>query len=212
MGFLIGCQSLLDKVRGQLDFAGPILLRLYLAPVFFVAASNKWNPFAEGGTFNPAEGLKNVADWFGNPDWGLGLPAPLLMAFLAWSAEYLGSIALALGIAVRWTCIPLMVTMVVAATTVHWHNGWQAIHDLQSPHASEYAGAALERLDRGKAILKEHGNYEWLTEHGNFVMSNNGIEWAATYFVMLLALFFLGGGRFFSVDYWIARKFGQASS
>ena len=38
-------------------------------------------------------------------------------------------------------------------------------------------------------------------------MSNNGIEWAATYFVMLLALFFLGGGRFISLDYWIARKF-----
>ena len=37
------------------------------------------------------------------------------------------------------------------------------------------------------------------------MISNSGIEWAATYFVMLLALFFLGGGRWFSADHWIAR-------
>lgn len=54
-------------------------------------------------------------------------------------------------------------------------------------------------------ILQEHGNYEWLTESGNFVILNNGIEFAATYFVMLLALFFMGGGRYVSVDWWLAR-------
>jgi len=36
---------------------------------------------------------------------------------------------------------------------------------------------------------------------------NNGIEFAATYLVMLAALFFLGGGRYVSVDYWLARRF-----
>jgi putative oxidoreductase len=36
---------------------------------------------------------------------------------------------------------------------------------------------------------------------------NNGIEFAATYFIMLLALFFLGGGKYISADYWIARKY-----
>lgn len=210
MGILIWAQNLFDKVRGHLDFIAPLLLRLYLVPVFFIAGSNKWSPsLAEGGTLNPAEGLKNVAEWFGNPDWGLGLPAPLLMAVLAWSAEYLGAICLAFGFAVRWLCIPLMFTMIVAATTVHWDHGWQAVHDLKSPHASENAEAAITRLDKGKDLLKEHGNYDWLTEHGNFVMSNNGIEWAATYFIMLLALMFLGGGRFISVDYWLKRKYGS---
>ena len=43
----------------------------------------------------------------------------------------------------------------------------------------------------------------------SLVVLNNGIEFAATYFVMLLALFFLGGGRFVSVDYWMARSFRQ---
>ena len=65
-------------------------------------------------------------------------------------------------------------------------------------------GITAERL------LEEHGNIEWLTEHGNFVVSNNGIEWAATYLIMLLALFFLGGGRLISVDYWLARTFRNA--
>ena len=207
MGLVVWAQNLFDSIRNSVDFVAPVLLRIYLVPVFFVAGSNKWNPLAEDGTLNPAEGLADVANWFGNPDWGLGLPFPLLMAILAWSAEFLGAIALAFGFAVRWVCVPLMFTMIVAATTVHWENGWQAVHDAKSPHASENVGEAADRLSRAKSILKEHGNYNYLTEHGNFVVSNNGIEWAATYFVMLLALMYLGAGRFFSLDYWINRKF-----
>jgi len=62
-------------------------------------------------------------------------------------------------------------------------------------------------LSKAKSLLKEHGNYDWLTESGNFVISNNGIEWAVTYFVMLLPLLFIGGGKYVSMDYWIAKKF-----
>ncbi len=40
-------------------------------------------------------------------------------------------------------------------------------------------------------------------------MLNNGIEFAATYLIMLLALVFIGGGKYLSVDYWLARKFRQ---
>ena len=80
-----------------------------------------------------------------------------------------------------------------------------------SPYASANAGEAIERLSRAKDILKEHGNYDWLTEYGNLIASNNGIEWAATYFLILLALFVTGGGKFVSVDYWLAKKFrGQS--
>ncbi|MGR8950581.1 MAG: HvfX family Cu-binding RiPP maturation protein [Gammaproteobacteria bacterium] len=207
MGLFIWCQNLFDRIRNGVDFIGPLLLRIYLVPVFFIAGSNKWSPFEDGGTFNPAEGLASTADWFGNPDWGLGLPFPLLMALLAWAAEIFGAIALALGFAVRWVCIPLMFTMIVAATTVHCDKGWQAVHDVRSPYPAENAAAAAERLARANSILKEHGNYRYLTEHGNFVVANNGVEWAATYFVMLIALMFLGAGRFFSIDYWLNRKF-----
>ena len=196
---LLSLQSMLDKTRA-VDFLAPLLLRAYLVPVFWVAANNKWNPL------DPDSSLQNTINGFANPDWGLGLPFPAVMAYLAWGAEYFGAILLLLGLAVRWISIPLMITMLVAAFSVHWQNGWQAIHDPMSAFPSANAPEAIERLDRAKNILQEHGNYNWLTEHGNFVVLNNGIEFAATYFVMLLALFFIGGGRYLSVDYWLARK------
>ena len=197
-------QNIFDKVRLSVDFIGPLLLRIYIVPVFWMASNNKWDPFAEGGTLNPIEGLSNVSYWFGE---SLGMPLPGLMAFLAWGAEYFGAILLALGLATRWISIPLMFTMIVAAVTVHMEHGWQMVHDLKSPYASPNAEEALARLAEAKVLLQEHGDYQWLTEYGNFLVSNNGIEWAATYFVILLALFVTGGGKFISLDYWLARKF-----
>jgi putative oxidoreductase len=194
-------QDIFDKIRSYVDFIGPLLLRIYIVPVFWVASNNKWNPFDSDSS------LDSVIQWFGNTEWGLGLPFPTLMAYMAWGTEYFGAILLALGLATRWISIPLMFTMIVAAVTVHWKNGWQAVHDLSSPYASANAGEAIERLSRAKDILKEHGNYDWVTEYGNLIASNNGIEWAATYFLILLALFVTGGGKFVSVDYWLAKKF-----
>jgi len=40
------------------------------------------------------------------------------------------------------------------------------------------------------------------------VILNNGIEFAATYALMLLVLITNGGGRYTSIDYWIARFAG----
>lgn len=198
-GIATGIKGLMDKTRAA-DFLAPLLLRLYLAPIFWVAANNKWNPFDADSS------LENTINWFGNPDWGLGLPFPEVMAYMAWGAEYFGAIALILGLAVRWVSIPLMATMLVAAITVHWQNGWQAIHDKMSPFAADNVDGAIDRLDRARSILQENGNYSWLTETGNFVVLNNGIEFAATYFVMLLVLFFMGAGKYFSIDYWIVKK------
>lgn len=195
MSFLLKLQDLLDATR-KVDFLGPLALRLYLVPVFWVAGMNK------------VSGFDNVVQWFGNPDWGLGLPFPTLMASLAIGAEVVGAVALLLGLAVRWMCIPLMITMLVAMFTTHWENGWQAVADRMSPFANENIDGAMQRLDRAKDILREHGNYDWLTETGSFVVSNGGIEWAATYFVMLLALFFTGAGKL-SVDHFVARHFNR---
>jgi uncharacterized membrane protein YphA (DoxX/SURF4 family) len=197
-------QGILDKIRDSIDFIGPLLLRIYLVPVFWFASNNKWNPFDSDSS------LDNTIAWFGNPDWGLGLPFPALNAYMAWSVEYFGAILLALGLATRWISIPLMFTMIVAVVTVHLENGWQALHDPMSAFAAENAVEAIDRLDRAKSILKEHGNYDWLTEHGSIVSLNNGIEFAATYFVMLLALFVIGGGKYVSLDYWVAKKFRQS--
>lgn len=183
--------SLLNKTRA-VDFLAPLALRLYLAPVFWMAANTKWNPF------DSESSLQGTIDWFGNPDWGLGLPFPEIMAHLAWSAEYFGAILLVLGLAVRWVSIPLMATMIVAALTVHLDNGWLAISDSAGP-----------QIAAARSLLQEHGNYEWLTEQGNFIVLNNGIEFATTYFIMLLTLFFIGAGKYVSADYWLSRKFSH---
>ena len=60
-------------------------------------------------------------------------------------------------------------------------------------------------------ILQEHGNYSWLTEKGEFVILNNGIEFGVTYLLMLFTLLFTGGGRFTSVDYFLSRLWPDRS-
>ena len=191
-------QRLLDSTR-SIDFLAPLLLRIYLVPVFWVAGMNKLN------------GFDDVVAWFGNPDWGLGLPMPWLMAALATGTEVIGAVMLLIGLGVRWISIPLMVTMLVAAFSVHWVNGWQAVADAKSPFPPADIADDMQRLDAAKGLLQQHGNYDWLTGSGSFVISNNGIEWAATYFIMLLALFFIGGGKYLSADYWIRKKYMQAA-
>ncbi|RRQ21282.1 HvfX family Cu-binding RiPP maturation protein [Thiohalobacter thiocyanaticus] len=195
LNMLQGLQNLLDRTR-VLDFLGPLALRLYLAPVFWMAGTSKLGD------------MENTIAWFGNPDWGLGLPAPALMAWLAALTETVGALLLLAGFAVRWISLPLMFTMLVAMVTVHWQHGWQAIADAKfCLFNCADAQAAAERLSAAREILREHGNYSWLTEQGSFVILNNGIEFAATYFIMLLVLFFMGAGRYLSLDYWIARRF-----
>ena len=184
-----------------IDGLPPLLIRLYLAPVMLQAGWNK------------ATGFENVVMWFGNAEWGLGLPFPTLMAALATGTELIGGALLVIGLATRLIAIPLMFTMLVAAITVHLENGWLAIADASSWLAdgtiihNPAIMDSVERLDAAKSILQEYGNYEWLTGSGNFVVLNNGIEFSVTYFIMLFALFFSGGGRYFSADYWISRKF-----
>ena len=195
MGIINFINSIFDKLR-VFDFLGPLALRLYLAPIFWMAGANK----IDFSTFMPFESTVN---WFGNPDWGLGLPVPTLMAFLAGWTEVLGAIFLLVGFGVRWISVPLMVTMLVAIFSVHINNGWLAISSGSGLFATERTMEAVDRLSVAKDILKEHGNYSWLTENGGFVVLNNGIEFATTYFIMLLVLFFIGAGKFFSLDYYL---------
>lgn len=177
-----------------LGFLAPLALRLYLVPVFWMAGTKK------------LQNMEGTIAWFGNPDWGLGLPMPALMAWAASLSETIGAVLLLLGLATRWAAIPLMVTMVVAAWTVHIPHGWAAIADGGSEAAVRLNGL-LEWLAGAHP-----GRYDYITELGRPVMLNNGIEFAATYFVMLLVLFFIGGGRYVSVDDWIWRRFIRRSA
>lgn len=173
---------------GHFDGLAPLALRLYLVPVFWIAGTRK------------IAGMDGTIEWFGNADWGLGLPFPAVFAYLAAYTEAIGALLLLLGLATRWATLPLLVTMAVAAGKVHWVNGWATIADSSSPEVAQRLGSARE-------LLREHGNYSWLTEHGNLVVLNNGIEFAVTYFVMLLALLAMGGGRYVSADYYLSRLY-----
>ncbi|MDG2272283.1 MAG: DoxX family protein [Halioglobus sp.] len=170
----------------------PLALRLYLVPVFWIAGTKK------------IAGMENTIQWFGNPDWGLGLPYPTLMAYLAAYTEAVGALMLLIGLATRWISIPLIITMLVAIFVVHWDNGWAAIADSSAEDVAVRLGAARD-------ILREHGNYAWLTEEGPFVIFNNGIEFGVTYLLMLVSLLFTGGGRFTSVDYFLSRLWPRKS-
>jgi putative oxidoreductase len=171
-----------------LDGLPPLAMRLYLVPVFWMAGTQK------------LAGMESTIEWFGNPEWGLGLPFPGLLAHLAAYSEAVGALLLLLGLATRWISIPLMITMLVAIFAVHWQHGWAAIADSGAQEVAVRLGAARE-------ILQEHGNYAWLTEKGGYVILNNGVEFAVTYLIILLALFFTGGGRFVSVDYYLSRLY-----
>lgn len=195
--------SLYSKFVDSLRHADGIpllLLRLYLAPVMIQAGWNK------------ASSFDSIVDWFGNEDYGLGLPFPLVMAFLATAAELVGGIFILFGALTRLVSIPLIITMIVAMVSVHAENGWLAIADASSWLAdgtilfNESVMDAPDKLAAAKSLLQEHGNYDWLTSSGNFVVLNNGIEFGATYFVMLLVLFFYGGGRYVSVDHFFTKK------
>lgn len=189
--------SLLDRLR-HFDGLGPLALRLFLGPIFIFAGWKK------------ITGIDNTIAWFANPDWGLGLPMPELLGWAAALTEFGGGILLMAGLATRLVSIPLMVTMLVAAFAVHWPHGWQAVADPSWLYANERVMESAERLARAKEILQEHGNYDWIKGRGNLVILNSGIEFAATYFIMCLVLLFTGGGRYVSVDYWIARAQGRA--
>lgn len=190
----IAGQKLLDCFR-LADFLAPLMIRCYLAPVLWMAGSKKLLNFS------------NTVEWFGNADWGLALPVPGLLAFLVTSGEILGALCLLLGFAVRWVSIPLMATMVVAALTVHWKNGWLAISSAGGLFATERTEAAAAQLQKAKEILQQYGDWAELTRYGDLVMLNNGIEFAVTYFMLLLVLLFMGGGRYVSVDYWLRRRY-----
>lgn len=215
LNLLRALQDLLDLSK-VVDFLGPLAFRLFLAPIFIATGLHKLHNF------------EDMVNWFGNPEWGLGLPMPEVMVFLSTAAELGGGFALLFGFAVRWVAVPLMITMVVAATTVHLEHGWFAIapgnpdtsmakvlEPIGFPGAKESLENSVQvgqRLSAAKGILKEHGNYDWLTSSGGFVILNNGIEFAATYFIMLLSLFFTGAGSYFSLDYWLAKKFREPDS
>lgn len=218
-GFLGRASALYDRLLGifvHFDGLASLLLRLILGPVLIAAGWEKLTG----------------ENWFGFQLESFPFPfnvlPPELSWFLASWTEFLGGILLLLGLGTRLIAIPLAVTMFVAAWAVHLDNGWPAIAPSNPPavcipaspenaasnvferyikcyNVNERTIEASKRLDRAKSILREHGNYRYLNGSGSIVKLNSGIEFAAIYLAMLIALVVIGGGRYLSLDYYLAR-------
>lgn len=84
--------------------------RLIVAYGFYEPAMMKWND------------IDSVAQWFGS----MGIPLPLLNAYMAAGTETVGVFLLAFGFLTRLISIPLIIVMIVAIITVHLSNGFSA--------------------------------------------------------------------------------------
>lgn len=198
-------------------------LRMLLAPVMAVAGFSKlgWGNAELSGVAR-ALADPDVMMWFGNSEWGLGLPAPMLLATVVGYVELIGGFALFFGVATRLFALPLLLTMLVAILTVHLPHGWFAIAPAQgATSAAQFyswfglAGAeqslqqsveVAQRLSVIRQLLAEHGNTDWLLAQGPVAILNNGSEFAAIYLLMLWQLCLRGAGHYLSLDYWISKR------
>ena len=180
--FLLGFFSF-GWLRG-FDFLPPLLLRLFLAPLLWISGSNKLGLFSSADTvwFNPLTWVNTDNPIFQETASGLA-NLPIIGEGLATLftnsigwLEVIGAFLLFIGFAVRWISLPLLALILL--TSIVALNGESAI-------------AAIKSL---------------LTTHGYTDMSGSAFSKALVYFLMLLTLFFMGAGRFFSVDWFLHRK------
>lgn len=104
------CYIRIEKKMSNLQSIGLLAARLIVAYGFWTPA---WKKFGN---------IDAVAAWFAT----LGIPFPLINAYLSASTELLGVILLTLGFMTRFISIPLIVIMLVAIFTVHLPNGFHA--------------------------------------------------------------------------------------
>jgi putative oxidoreductase len=87
-----------------------LFARVVVAYGFYEPAMQKWSD------------IDAIAAWFGT----MGIPMPMLNAYMAAATEITGVVLLTLGLFTRLISIPLMVVMVVAIVTVHLSHGFSA--------------------------------------------------------------------------------------
>jgi putative oxidoreductase len=90
-----------------------LLIRLVLAYGFFGPAMKK------------LKNTQEIFEWFE----GIGIPFPVINAYLTTYTEFIGFIFLAVGFATRLISIPLIIIMLVAIKTVHLNNGFVAANN-----------------------------------------------------------------------------------
>lgn len=116
----------------------------------------------------------------------LGIPLPLLNAYMAAGTELLGAVLLALGLLTRFISIPLLVVLAVAIATVHGAHGFHVIMP-------------------GDAFTWENPFINGEEVKGTVVVLQNGYEMVMYYVAMLMVLVSKGAGRL-SLDFLIFKK------
>ncbi len=165
-------------LRG-LDFLPPLLLRLFLAPLLWVSGSKKLGLFAGNDIvwYSPMT-------WFDSAGYQAGvealsatpMPLPSVMNGVIGGVEVVAAFLLIIGLAVRWVSLPLLALM-----------GFAVLLALGSG----------DILTAGKNMLMTHGYTDATVDQ---------LTLGVMYFIMVLSLFFMGAGRFFSVDWFLHRK------
>jgi putative oxidoreductase len=108
--------SLLNRMLATDDGAGALALRIPVGIIFFAHGAQKL--FGWFGGY----GLEGTGQFFGS----VGLNPGYLMALLAGLAEFVGGVALVLGVLVRPAAAALAFAMLVAIFAVHWDKGFFA--------------------------------------------------------------------------------------
>ena len=180
MKYLVGFFSL-EWMR-IFDFIAPLAIRLFLAPMLWVAGVQHlglfsspefavWNPLTWSNPEAFQQNVTNVGDIT-----VLGMGAATLLTVIG-VIELLSALLLILGFAVRWVTLALLFVMTVLAIIA--------------------LGNADFWSSMGQLVMT----------HGYSNMTNNPVEMYLVYFVMLIALFFMGAGRWVSLDWFVYRHF-----
>jgi len=102
--------TLTTNISSKFQDISLLLIRLILAYGFYEPALTK------------IKDISSVSLWFES----LGIPYPMINAYMAASTEILGVVLLTLGLFTRLISLPLIIIMIVAITTVHISNGFSA--------------------------------------------------------------------------------------
>lgn len=179
MKFIVGFFSF-EWLR-SLDFLAPLAIRLLLAPILWVAGTQHLGMFAGEFTW------WNPMTWF-NAEAFQASAATMTNSVISGmgaeafttligSIEIIGAVLLVLGFAVRWVTLALIFVVVVL--------GMMSLGDTNP----------VEAL------------IDFATNHGYSAIATSGIGMYITYLVLLLSLFFMGAGRWFSLDWYFYRSF-----
>ena len=180
MKILVGLFSL-EWMR-VFDFLAPLAIRLFLAPMFWISGVQRLGLFSSTDFV-----LWNPLTWVNTEAFQQSVAAVTntvisglgaeTLVILLGSIEIAAAVLLVLGFAVRWVVLALVFVVVLLGLMAMGEAGFLT---------------TMQQL---------------VMSHGYTNMTNNLTEVYLVYFILLLALFFMGAGRWFSLDWYIYRSF-----